>query len=249
MINEKHFGSLEVPVSAENRSFQVQLHMDGNGCVNQEFKRNTPVYLPNRLPRFYISKARMSKINQQTKRSRVRCFMKPLRTHYCIVGLLSLFFAFPLSAQNGGSSGSQGGTSSQSGGSGASGRSTGTGQPSPSQTPQIQGPAYVRGRVVMNMGQPVPEPVSVGLNCGTQPGQAIYTDAKGYFEFALGAGPQGNNMDISASNSAPRLGRGADASLPGGFGGRGGTSFPGSGLMGCELRVLGCGLRTAYQAT
>jgi len=162
--------------------------------------------------------------------------MKPLRTHYCIVGLLPLFFAFPLSAQNGGSSGSQGATSSQSGGSGTSGRSTGTGQPSPSQTPQIQGPAYVRGRVIMNMGQPVPEPVSVGLNCGTQPGQAIYTDAKGYFEFALGAGPQGNNMDMSASNSAPRLGRG-DASLPGGFGGRGGTGFPGSGLMGCELRV------------
>jgi tetratricopeptide (TPR) repeat protein len=82
----------------------------------------------------------------------------------------------------------------------------------------------------MNTGQPVPEPVSVGLSCGTQFRQAIYTDPKGYFEFTLGAGPQ-SNMDMSASNETRG---GGNMGLPGGMGG---TGYPGNRLMGCELQV------------
>ncbi len=167
--------------------------------------------------------------------------MKPLRTHYYAAGLLSMLIALPLWAQKGGTTGSQGSKPSQPGGPGASGQPIGSNQPigssqpSTSQTPQIQTPAYVRGRVIMNTGQPVPEPVSVGLNCGTQLRQAIYTDPKGYFEFVLGAGPQGN-MDMSASNDTKGPGSG-NMSRAGGFGGRGGVGDPGNRLLGCELRV------------
>jgi Tetratricopeptide repeat len=89
----------------------------------------------------------------------------------------------------------------------------------------------------MDAGQPVPEPVSVALNCGVQVVQAIHTDSKGYFEFVLGAGPRGN-MDMSASNgTGPAIGA---MTLPGGFGGgagMGGIGDSGSRLLGCELQI------------
>ena len=89
------------------------------------------------------------------------------------------------------------------------------------------GPLYINGRVLMETGQPVPEPVSVGLNCGMQTVQSIHTDAKGYFQFVLGAGPQ-SNVDFSASDdTTPNLG---------GLSGMGG-GFGGALMMGCELRV------------
>src|SRR5579862_7818219 len=94
---------------------------------------------------------------------------------------------------------------------------------------QIQPPLYVSGRVLMETGQPVPEPVSVGLSCGMREVQVVHTDLKGYFQFTLGAGPQ-SNIDTSASN---------DTSL-GGFGlpGSGNSPFnANNNMMGCELRV------------
>jgi tetratricopeptide (TPR) repeat protein len=80
----------------------------------------------------------------------------------------------------------------------------------------------------METGQPVPEPVSVGLSCGMREVQVVHTDLKGYFQFTLGAGPQ-SNIDTSASN---------DSSL-GGFGLPGGNSpfNANNNMMGCELRV------------
>ena len=92
----------------------------------------------------------------------------------------------------------------------------------------MQTPLYVNGRVLVD-GQPVPEPVSVGLNCGTRSLQVIRTDIKGYFQFTLGAGPQGN-MDVSASDQTPT---GAGMNVPNGFGGYGGSG----GLTGCELHI------------
>ena len=93
---------------------------------------------------------------------------------------------------------------------------------------QIQPPLYVSGRVLMETGQPVPEPVSVGLSCGMREVQVVHTDLKGYFQFTLGAGPQGN-IDTSASNDTPAMG---------GFGLPGGNSpFNANNMMGCELRV------------
>jgi hypothetical protein len=100
----------------------------------------------------------------------------------------------------------------------------------------MQTPLYIKGRVIMNSGEPVPEPVSVGLNCGMRLLQAIHTDAKGYFEFVLGAGPQ-SNIDMSASNDT--MGRDSgNANLSGGFGGMGGFGGfggdPGNRVLGCE---------------
>ena len=86
----------------------------------------------------------------------------------------------------------------------------------------------------MDTGQPVPEPVSVGLDCGMRSLQVIHTDLKGYFRFTLGGGPQGN-IDFSASNDASMSPAGIDMSSPGGgirgFGGSDGR------LTGCEVRV------------
>ena len=106
---------------------------------------------------------------------------------------------------------------------------------SPNTTPDIGnspnrealGPLYINGRVLMETGQPVPEPVSVGLSCGMQTVQTIHTDGKGYFQFVLGAGPQ-SNVDFSASDdTTPTLG---------GMSGMNGP-FGSAPMMGCELRV------------
>jgi len=88
-------------------------------------------------------------------------------------------------------------------------------------------PVYVNGRVLMETGQPVPEPVSVGLSCGMRTVQVVHTDSKGYFQFTLGSGPQGN-IDTSASNDTETDGLG--------FPGMAGT-FGGNNMMGCELQV------------
>jgi hypothetical protein len=96
----------------------------------------------------------------------------------------------------------------------------------------------------MDTGQPVPEPVSVGLDCGMRSLQVIHTDLKGYFRFTLGAGPQGN-IDFSASNDASMSPAGNDLSSPGGgirgFGGSEGS------LTGCELRVSVPGYQPLYK--
>lgn len=160
--------------------------------------------------------------------------MKLSRTHYYAAGWLVLLIVLPSAAQKTGS-GSQA-PKPQPGGTGSAGQPTGPSQPS---NPRMQTPLYIKGRVIMNSGEPVPEPVSVGLNCGMRLLQAIHTDAKGYFEFVLGAGPQ-SNIDMSASNDT--MGRDSgNANLSGGFGGMGGFGGfggdPGNRVLGCELQV------------
>src|ERR1700719_4739591 len=58
-----------------------------------------------------------------------------------------------------------------------SGQPVGPSRPS---SPQMQTPFFVNGRVLLD-GQPVPEPVSVGLSCGVRTVQVIHTDLKGNF--------------------------------------------------------------------
>jgi tetratricopeptide (TPR) repeat protein len=94
---------------------------------------------------------------------------------------------------------------------------------------EAQQPVYVNGRVLMETGQPVPEPVSVGLTCGMRTLQVVHTDSKGYFQFILGAGPQ-SNVDTSASDDTSMGGLGFPG-MDGAFGGAGGN------MMGCELQV------------
>ena len=107
-------------------------------------------------------------------------------------------------------------------------------QPSLGQSPsQMQSPLYVNGRVLLlDTGQPAPEPVSIQLNCGMNLLQVIQTDLKGYFQFVLGAGPQGN-VNLSAADQTP-IGMGLGGTAPSGSFGR----YGGFGdLTGCELRV------------
>ena len=142
----------------------------------------------------------------------------------CMIVLLTGLLALHSFAQ------AQGGGSST-GTSGTSG-STGGRQPAPRQPTrpmgQPQGPMFVSGRVLMETGRPVSEPVSIELNCGLRPLQVIHTDLGGYFTFSLGTGTQ-SNFDFSASNESP-------ASF-----GNNSTINPsrgmGSSLTGCELRI------------
>jgi Tetratricopeptide repeat len=129
-------------------------------------------------------------------------------------------------------SGSQGGGAKPSA---PSGTTTMPGQPNQGQTsPQIQTPLYVNGRVLLvDTGQPAPEPVSVQLNCGMNLVQVIQTDLKGYFQFVLGAGPQ-SNANLSAADDTPISMSGMGGmNSSGSFGRFGGFG----GLTGCELRV------------
>ena len=96
----------------------------------------------------------------------------------------------------------------------------------------------------METGQPVPEPVSVQLDCGLRVLQVIRTDIKGYFEFTLGAGPQGN-VDYSAdSDQIMGAGLGMNGTTGMGNSGLGGPGFS-NGLIGCELRVFVDGFQPA----
>src|ERR1035441_2807075 len=117
--------------------------------------------------------------------------MNRIFARYCMTALLLLCAALPSWCQKSGSPGK--------GGSGSSG-SSGTDpsiQPSASSAPTQPNSLFVRGRILMDTGQPVPEPVSVALQCGIRPLQMIKSDLKGYFEFTLGEG-QGH-ADFNAS--------------------------------------------------
>ncbi len=100
--------------------------------------------------------------------------------------------------------------------------------------PQFQTPLYVNGRILMDNGQPVPESVSVSLGCGMRALQVIYTDSKGYFQFTLGSGPQGNQaMDASSDTVFSPTGNG----VPSAFGGIGQTAGSQTKLTGCDVQV------------
>jgi tetratricopeptide (TPR) repeat protein len=171
--------------------------------------------------------------------------MNRLSSRYCSPVLFAFLLASSSLAQQSGSSGSGSGSSgSGSSGSKGSGSSTTT-QPGgavstpPGQTPgayqpQYQSPLYVNGRILMDNGQPVPESVSVALECPAGPLQVIHTDLKGYFQFALGGGLQGNE-DFSASNSAQMPVPGGGIQTPGGGNGQFGHSQ--RILTGCEVQV------------
>ena len=149
--------------------------------------------------------------------------------YFWTVALLLPLTVVPSWAQKGG--GSTG--SRPSAPSGSTSGSVPNQQPMGQQGQQMQTPMYVSGRVVMDTGQPAPEPVSVQLNCGMNLLQAINTDLKGYFQFVLGAGPQGN-ANLSAADATPTslagIGGGGSPSSFGRYGGFG-------DLTGCELRV------------
>jgi len=86
----------------------------------------------------------------------------------------------------------------------------------------------------MDTGQPVPEPISVSIGCGTRSLQVIHTDLKGYFQFTFGAGPQGN-MDFSAANDASMSP--SNNGMPSSGSGINQVGGPQNMLTGCEVEV------------
>jgi tetratricopeptide (TPR) repeat protein len=102
----------------------------------------------------------------------------------------------------------------------------------------MQFPLYVDGRILADNGQPLAQAVSVALNCGMRRLQAVRTDVRGYFQFALGGGAQ-NNMDFSAVDAtmgSASAGFGMESlNVPGPMGGFSATG--GRNLTGCELRI------------
>jgi len=170
--------------------------------------------------------------------------MNRLLARYSLAGLLTLLAVWPSWGQTGstggtGSTGSTGGSQpSQPAGGGGGTRTPGREGVDPSANRPMQSPVYVDGRILTQTGQPVPEAVSVALQCGMRRLQAIRTDLKGYFQFTLGAGAQGNMdfsaVDASMSSSSSTIGM-EGMNVPGGFGGFGAAG--GGSLTGCELRV------------
>jgi hypothetical protein len=160
--------------------------------------------------------------------------MNPLSSRYCFAALSIVFVALAAQAQQAGTSGSGAKPSGPS----MPGQPSGSVPGQPSQRPglnqpQFQAPLYINGRILMDSGQPAPEPVSVTLGCGMRPLQVIYTDLKGNFQFNLGSGPQGNEAMDASSDSISQTGNGVQSPL-GGVG-----AFAGShtGLTGCEVQV------------
>ena len=148
----------------------------------------------------------------------------------CIAGLLLFLTVMPSWGQKGGGGSTGSRPSAPTGGS----TTTVPGQQPLGQSPQMQTPLYVTGRVLLSdTGQPAPEPVSVQLYCGMNLLQVIQTDLKGYFQFVLGAGPQGN-ANLSAADETPMNMPGMPGGgYPGSMGAYGGFG----NLTGCELRV------------
>jgi len=92
----------------------------------------------------------------------------------------------------------------------------------------------------MENGQPVPEPVSVALVCGTQTVQMVQSDLKGHFQFQLASGVSQMNTVISADNdSSMSMNPNDNANnSQGGFVNYGSSDMK---LFGCELRIMESG--------
>jgi len=130
---------------------------------------------------------------------------------YGLAGLLALLLLTPSEGQKNGSS--QGGSENP-------------------LNAELQNPVFVSGRILLEGGQPVPEPVSVALSCGTGVVQVVHSDLKGNFQFVMGARPQ-DNAGLGASNDT-FMAIDADTKNLGGFVGGGPLS---QRLFGCELEV------------
>lgn len=168
----------------------------------------------------------------------VNCPAYRLTAYYFITALLLFLSVLPSWAQK---SGSQGPSRPSAPSGGASPNAPGQQGPLGPSGTQMQTPLYVNGRVLlMDTGQPAPEPVSVHLNCGMNLLQVIQTDLKGYFQFILGAGPQ-SNANLSAADDTPIGMMGGGMNSPASFGRYGGFGD----LTGCELRVVVDGYQPA----
>ena len=172
--------------------------------------------------------------------------------------LASLFLTVTLSGQSAGTTapaGSTGATTTvggttgtgNTGGTGSTGGPTGvsrlpttpsTNTPTtPAQTPTIQQPIFISGRVVMEDGQPAGQQVTIETVCNGVSHAEGYVDSRGYFSVELGK-RNGVLQDASESNTFGSFGS------MGSMGSGSGSSSPfDNGSMATERKYMGCDLQ------
>ncbi|MCB9383916.1 MAG: tetratricopeptide repeat protein [Bryobacterales bacterium] len=112
--------------------------------------------------------------------------------------------------------------------------------------PEIPRPIFLSGKVVMDNGQPPPEPVTIVRNCSGQRFPEAYSDPKGNFSFQVGANPSVALTDASVSGFGNGTGSGGFGSSPFG-GGIGGGQMSGDmsvDFTGCDLTAELPGFRS-----
>jgi TolA-binding protein len=114
----------------------------------------------------------------------------------------------------------------------------------PTTTPPASGldrPIYLSGRVMLDDGNPPPEPVSIQRICGTTPRTEAYTDSKGRFSFEWG-----KRLGVMPDASEDTFGRMPGMSNTSPIGNSGGMSQRSAEqmMMGCELRASLAGFRS-----
>jgi len=104
----------------------------------------------------------------------------------------------------------------------------------PTQTPTIQQPIYISGRVVMEDGQPAGQQVTIETVCNGVGHAEGYVDSRGYFSIELGK-RNGVLQDASESNTFGSFGS---------MGSGSGSSSPfDNGTMATERKYMGCDLQ------
>lgn len=122
-----------------------------------------------------------------------------------------------------------------------------TSTPNPSDTRAV----FVRGRVALQDGMALAEPVAIERVCNGAVRREGYTDFKGNFEFQLGQGTaardateSGRDVFQNSGNRGPTQGPGADYGISMPSSTRNGDSTR-TELLGCELRASLPGFRTS----
>jgi tetratricopeptide (TPR) repeat protein len=118
-------------------------------------------------------------------------------------------------------------------------------QPSPNEQqfpfPEIAGPIFLSGRVVLQDGTPPPESVVIERVCNGVVRPEAYTDSKGRFSFQLGQ----NNSFMAAAGVGADSGFGYPGSRSTGTGGFNSSSgISERDLWGCEIRASLAGYRS-----
>ena len=169
--------------------------------------------------------AQLSGLKPPRRSSFAKWCMNDCLARLCIAGSFALLIICPSSAQKGSPSPPPPPTAGNSA----------PPVPHSSQPSKSPSPYFLYGRVVLEGGQPVSEPVSVALTCGIRVVQMIHTDLKGNFQFVLGAGPQSNvDVDFSADNQTSSMSPADHGDLQQG---RSGVGDFGDRLSGCDVEV------------
>lgn len=118
--------------------------------------------------------------------------------------------------------------------------------PQDTRFPEIQRPIFLSGKVMLNDGNPPPEPVLIERVCNGQPRGEGYTDSKGRFSFQLGQNQTVLQDASVAGGIDPTFDRQSPfgGSRSGGMGTGRGDQISERDLIGCEIRAVLPGFRS-----